>query len=152
MEKLPGLAQSFMPHLLSAPSLSRAGRIHPPGSHSLTGFSTSLLPCCMEGCASIYNGQALSGPHKWTPCCAAMNILVCTPGRLLQHMDETPGFDASALQLLVLDEADRILDMVLPSTALLPPWTDHIQMHRAPLPHCSCSSGTAFWPRQGKAA
>ena len=40
-----------------------------------------------------------------------MNILVCTPGRLLQHMDETPGFDASALQLLVLDEADRILDM-----------------------------------------
>ena len=41
-----------------------------------------------------------------------MNILVCTPGRLLQHMDETPGFDASALQLLVLDEADRILDMV----------------------------------------
>ena len=36
---------------------------------------------------------------------------MCTPGRLLQHMDETPGFDASALQLLVLDEADRILDM-----------------------------------------
>ena len=41
-----------------------------------------------------------------------MNILVCTPGRLLQHMDETPGFDASQLQILVLDEADRILDMV----------------------------------------
>ena len=45
-----------------------------------------------------------------------MNILVCTPGRLLQHMDETPGFDASALQLLVLDEADRILDMVRTSS------------------------------------
>ena len=45
-----------------------------------------------------------------------MNILVCTPGRLLQHMDETPGFDASALQLLVLDEADRILDMVRSSS------------------------------------
>lgn len=41
-----------------------------------------------------------------------MSILVCTPGRLLQHMDETPGFDASQLQVLVLDEADRILDMV----------------------------------------
>ncbi|KAL4857390.1 putative ATP-dependent RNA helicase DDX10 [Chlorella vulgaris] len=40
-----------------------------------------------------------------------MNILVCTPGRLLQHMDETPGFDAGQLQILVLDEADRILDM-----------------------------------------
>ena len=41
-----------------------------------------------------------------------MNILVCTPGRLLQHMDETPGFEAGGLQVLVLDEADRILDMV----------------------------------------
>ena len=40
-----------------------------------------------------------------------MNILVATPGRLLQHMDQTVGFDTSALQLLVLDEADRILDM-----------------------------------------
>ncbi|KAJ3353906.1 ATP-dependent RNA helicase dbp4 [Allomyces javanicus] len=40
-----------------------------------------------------------------------MNILIATPGRLLQHMDETPGFDADHLQLLVLDEADRILDM-----------------------------------------
>ncbi|KAI8322715.1 DEAD-domain-containing protein [Martensiomyces pterosporus] len=40
-----------------------------------------------------------------------MNILVCTPGRLLQHMDETAGFDCSNLQILVLDEADRILDM-----------------------------------------
>jgi ATP-dependent RNA helicase DDX10/DBP4 len=40
-----------------------------------------------------------------------MNIIVATPGRLLQHLEETPGFDASQLQVLVLDEADRILDM-----------------------------------------
>ncbi|KAM4699517.1 putative ATP-dependent RNA helicase DDX10 [Discoglossus pictus] len=39
------------------------------------------------------------------------NILVCTPGRLLQHMDETSFFHTSDLHLLVLDEADRILDM-----------------------------------------
>ena len=26
-----------------------------------------------------------------------MNVLICTPGRLLQHMDETFGFDASNL-------------------------------------------------------
>ena len=42
---------------------------------------------------------------------AGMNILVCTPGRLLQHMDQTYGFDVANLRLLVLDEADRILDM-----------------------------------------
>lgn len=40
-----------------------------------------------------------------------MNIIVCTPGRLLQHLDETIGFDCSKLEILVLDEADRILDL-----------------------------------------
>ncbi|XP_075935385.1 putative ATP-dependent RNA helicase DDX10 [Anarhichas minor] len=39
------------------------------------------------------------------------NIVICTPGRLLQHMDETATFYASDLHMLVLDEADRILDM-----------------------------------------
>ena len=39
------------------------------------------------------------------------NIVICTPGRLLQHMDETVNFDCSSLKLLVLDEADRILDL-----------------------------------------
>ncbi|KAI6112360.1 DEAD-domain-containing protein [Pisolithus croceorrhizus] len=40
-----------------------------------------------------------------------MNILVATPGRLLQHLDQTFGFECDHLQVLVLDEADRILDM-----------------------------------------
>eukprot|EP00850_Spirogloea_muscicola_P010863 SM000065S20212 [mRNA] locus=s65:309324:313610:- [translate_table: standard] len=62
-----------------------------------------------------------------------LNVIIATPGRLLQHMDETPNFDCSQLQarpqhpfsttecltlsmpsawqVLVLDEADRILDL-----------------------------------------
>ncbi|KAG8223009.1 hypothetical protein J437_LFUL000717 [Ladona fulva] len=40
-----------------------------------------------------------------------VNIVICTPGRLLQHMDENPLFDCVNLQILVLDEADRCLDM-----------------------------------------
>jgi len=39
------------------------------------------------------------------------NILICTPGRLLQHLEQTPYFNVDSLQMLVLDEADRILDM-----------------------------------------
>ena len=39
------------------------------------------------------------------------NIIICTPGRLLQHMDETFNFNCDNLKVLVLDEADRILDM-----------------------------------------
>lgn len=39
------------------------------------------------------------------------NIVICTPGRLLQHMDENPLFNSTSMQILVLDEADRCLDM-----------------------------------------
>lgn len=39
-----------------------------------------------------------------------MNILVATPGRLLQHLDESTLLDVSNLKMLILDEADRILD------------------------------------------
>lgn len=40
-----------------------------------------------------------------------MNILVCTPGRMQQHMDQNFSLNISNLQMLVLDEADRIMDM-----------------------------------------
>lgn len=40
-----------------------------------------------------------------------MNIVVCTPGRMLQHLSQTASFNTDMLQMLVLDEADRILDM-----------------------------------------
>lgn len=45
-----------------------------------------------------------------------INILICTPGRLLQHMDENPLFHCNNLQILVLDEADRCLDMGFEAT------------------------------------
>jgi len=40
-----------------------------------------------------------------------MNIIIATPGRLLQHMDETSTFAYDNLQILVMDEVDRMLDM-----------------------------------------
>jgi ATP-dependent RNA helicase DDX10/DBP4 len=42
---------------------------------------------------------------------ARMNIVVCTPGRMLQHLSQTAMLNVDQLQMLVLDEADRILDM-----------------------------------------
>lgn len=40
-----------------------------------------------------------------------MNIIISTPGRLLHHLEQTLGFDVSQVQMLILDEADRLLDM-----------------------------------------
>ena len=39
------------------------------------------------------------------------SLLVATPGRALQHLEETPGLDAGRLQALVVDEADRVVDL-----------------------------------------
>ena len=38
-----------------------------------------------------------------------IDIVVSTPGRLVDHLQETPGFTMQHLQFLVLDEADRLL-------------------------------------------
>ncbi|KAL6720605.1 ATP-dependent RNA helicase dbp6 [Lecanora helva] len=58
-------------------------------------------------------------------------ILVCTPGRLVEHVQSTVGFTLQHVQWLVIDEADRLLDesfqqwidVVLPGLEYMPPMT-----------------------------
>jgi ATP-dependent RNA helicase DDX51/DBP6 len=42
---------------------------------------------------------------------SAFEILVATPGRLLEHLSSTLGFSLAHLEWLVLDEADKLLDL-----------------------------------------
>lgn len=60
-----------------------------------------------------------------------MNILVATPGRMLQHMDQTAELDIGNLQILVLDEADRIMDMGFKQT--IDALVDHLPPERQTL-------------------
>jgi len=39
------------------------------------------------------------------------NVVICTPGRFQQHLEQTTNFTADELKILVLDEADKILHM-----------------------------------------
>uniref|UniRef100_A0A915MYD0 RNA helicase n=1 Tax=Meloidogyne javanica TaxID=6303 RepID=A0A915MYD0_MELJA len=39
------------------------------------------------------------------------HVIVATPGRLVDHLENTKGFDLRSVKYLVLDEADRILNM-----------------------------------------
>ena len=40
---------------------------------------------------------------------STVHVLICTPGRLSEHLNKTKGFTLQHLQFLVLDEADRLL-------------------------------------------
>ncbi|XP_017785599.1 PREDICTED: probable ATP-dependent RNA helicase DDX47 [Nicrophorus vespilloides] len=39
------------------------------------------------------------------------HIIIATPGRLIDHLENTKGFNLRSLKFLVMDEADRILNM-----------------------------------------
>lgn len=47
----------------------------------------------------IIGGRSFEEEQKFI---GRMNIIVCTPGRLLQHLDETEGFSCDGLRVLVL--------------------------------------------------
>jgi ATP-dependent RNA helicase DDX27 len=38
------------------------------------------------------------------------DIVVATPGRLIDHLHNAPSFDLQSIEILVLDEADRMLE------------------------------------------
>ncbi|XP_068598522.1 probable ATP-dependent RNA helicase DDX27 [Brachionichthys hirsutus] len=41
---------------------------------------------------------------------AGPDVLIATPGRLIDHLHNTPSFELTHIEILVLDEADRMLD------------------------------------------
>ncbi|KAK9875060.1 hypothetical protein WA026_005860 [Henosepilachna vigintioctopunctata] len=59
-------------------------------------------------------GLVMGGANRTTEAqklIKGVNILVATPGRILDHMQNTPNFMYKNLKCLVIDEADRILDI-----------------------------------------
>ncbi|MGE3512641.1 MAG: DEAD/DEAH box helicase [Vicinamibacterales bacterium] len=58
--------------------------------------------------AAVYGGVELGGQERALK--AGVDIIVATPGRLMDHMRQQNA-DLGAIELLVLDEADRMMDM-----------------------------------------
>ncbi|XP_017861614.1 PREDICTED: probable ATP-dependent RNA helicase Dbp73D [Drosophila arizonae] len=52
-----------------------------------------------------------------------VDIVVTTPGRLVDHLHATKGFCLKSLKFLVIDEADRIMDAVFQN------WLYHLDAH-----------------------
>ncbi|KAF3780247.1 DEAD-box ATP-dependent RNA helicase 27 [Nymphaea thermarum] len=70
--------------------------------------ATELLSHHKQTHGVIFGGTALRGERERLV--KGVNILVATPGRLRDHLENTPGFLYKNLKCLIIDEADRILD------------------------------------------
>jgi ATP-dependent RNA helicase DDX18/HAS1 len=72
-----------------------------------------LQELCTHGKHSQTFGLIMGGANRGTESeklSRGVNIIVCTPGRLLDHLQNTKGFNYRNLLALVMDEADRILE------------------------------------------
>lgn len=95
-------------------------RIHGP-------YAIVIVPTRELATQSFNNFQKLVNPFTWiVPGCLmggekrkaekarlrkGINILVSTPGRLLDHLQHTGSLSLSKVRWLVLDEADRLLEL-----------------------------------------
>ncbi|KAM7304291.1 ATP-dependent RNA helicase DDX51 [Ixodes scapularis] len=79
---------------------------------------TSLRSQLVTG-TKPFSEEQLSLVHKNARGYSSLvDIIVATPGRLLDHIRKTPGFSLHLLKFFVLDEADRVIEDV--RTTLIP--------------------------------
>lgn len=72
-----------------------------------------LSELCEHGKHSQTYGLIMGGANRKTEAdklTKGINMIICTPGRLLDHLQNTRGFVFRNLLALVMDEADRILE------------------------------------------
>lgn len=77
------------------------GKYHPTLTTSSITFNSIIL--------IIQSTGGLSSKAQEVTLRARPDILVATPGRLIDHLQNTVSFSLSALDILILDEADRML-------------------------------------------
>ncbi|XP_009877073.1 PREDICTED: ATP-dependent RNA helicase DDX51, partial [Apaloderma vittatum] len=71
---------------------------------------TGLKVVLITGQKSFAKEQEMLVQKKVTGYCSLADIIVATPGRLTDHINQTPGFSLTQLRFLIVDEADRMID------------------------------------------
>uniref|UniRef100_A0AAR2LM16 RNA helicase n=1 Tax=Pygocentrus nattereri TaxID=42514 RepID=A0AAR2LM16_PYGNA len=86
--------------LVLVPTRELGIQVHSVARH-LSQF-TNITTCLAVGGLDLKSQEAAlrAGP----------DILIATPGRLIDHLHNTPSFELSQIEVLILDEADRMLD------------------------------------------
>ncbi len=86
--------------LILTPTRELASQIHRYACHLATDMGLDI---------NIVTGGVPYGPQE-EALAGNVDILVATPGRLVEYLDKRK-FDAQSVELLIIDEADRMLDM-----------------------------------------
>jgi len=113
---------------LSEQSNGQNTTIHDPSLHRDSGLFAIILAPTRELCKQIsvvlerllgaahyiVAGTVIGGEKKKSEKARlrkGLNILVATPGRLVDHLEHTKVLDVSSVRWLVLDEGDRLMDL-----------------------------------------
>ncbi|CUM64194.1 uncharacterized protein PRCAT00001788001 [Priceomyces carsonii] len=102
VEKHPITRTSGLLAIILTPTRELATQIY--------GVLESLTRCCHQ----IVPGIVIGGEKKKSEKARirkGVNILVATPGRLADHLENTKTLDVSQLRWLVLDEGDRLVEL-----------------------------------------
>ncbi|KAF7283208.1 putative ATP-dependent RNA helicase Dbp73D [Rhynchophorus ferrugineus] len=88
---------------------------------------TNIDVCIISGQNSfeVEQKQILTKNEAWGYI-SKIDILVCTAGRLVDHLKSTEGLDLQYLDFLVIDEADRVLENIQND------WLYHLEKHISP--------------------
>ncbi|QDE32437.1 MULTISPECIES: ATP-dependent RNA helicase SrmB [Shewanella] len=86
--------------LVLTPTRELASQIHRYASHLATGLDLNIV---------IITGGVPYGPQE-EALENNVDLLIATPGRLMEYLDKDK-FDATEVEILIIDEADRMLDM-----------------------------------------
>lgn len=90
--------------LVLAPTRELAQQIQLVFKRLIQASDSHNLSCsAITGGSDMYTEASLISRNQ---------IIVATPGRLLQHLEQTVNFDLTSVRTLVLDEADRMLDHI----------------------------------------
>ncbi|KAM9800569.1 probable ATP-dependent RNA helicase DDX27 isoform X4 [Syngnathus typhle] len=96
----PGATSQVTRVLVLVPTRELGIQVHSV-ARQLAQF-TSVTTCLAVGGLDLKSQEAAlrAGP----------DVLIATPGRLIDHLHNTPSFELTHIEILILDEADRMLD------------------------------------------